>query len=80
MLQTFPPEALVPVCAYGGVLTLLLPVHLGFSIWSFVNVTIAGLLAQLAGTAMIRTMEMFLPVSLPLECVPEHVLDLYSSS
>ena len=41
MLQSFPPEALVPVCAHGAVLTLTLPVDLGISIWAFVKVTIA---------------------------------------
>ena len=49
---------------YGAVLASTLPTDLGVSIWAFVHVAIAGLLAQLAGTASIRIAEFCLPVNI----------------
>ena len=55
---------LLTQCVYGEVLVSTLPTDLSVSIWTFVHVAIAGLLAQLAGTASIRIAEFILPMKI----------------
>ena len=63
-LQTFAAEAVLALTqvVYGEMLVMILPAKLGIDIWICVHVAIAGLLAQLAGTTAVRTMEYDLPV------------------
>ena len=64
--QTLPSEAVLALTQflYGEVLMLILPAKLDISIWTIVQLAIAGLLAQLAGTVAIRTMESCLSVNI----------------
>ena len=57
MWKNYPYEIVITwltQCLYGAVLASTLPADLSISIWTFVHAAIAGLLAQLAGTASIR--------------------------
>ena len=47
---------------YGEMLVMILPTKLGIGIWIYVHVAIVGLLAQLAGTTAVRTIEYVLSV------------------